>query len=176
MEELIRKYPTVFVPYEGNPGNINWDCPKGWLKHVDNLCAFIEDWNLNRDEDEDQVQCTQVKDKWAELRFYTTFCDDYIDGAIALTNLLCAKSCEECGEESKFIEIQGWYYTLCDYHTADLLFERKLGEVALTDENGKIHRKFLPLQWIFNETNFNLAITRIADNEKITVINIEVKL
>jgi len=31
-EELIKKYPKIFEPYEGNPGNVNWGgVPNGWL-------------------------------------------------------------------------------------------------------------------------------------------------
>lgn len=120
MNEIIEKYPKIFQDYEGNPGRVNWDCPLGWYKIVDWLCGSIQDYIDNvrhyRDGkpiDKEQVHCSQVKEKYGTLRFYTWSHDQEIEGMIKFAEYLSSITCQECGSmEAKTIGSY-WLVTLC---------------------------------------------------------------
>lgn len=63
-----------------------------------------------------QIQFTQIKEKFGTLRMYTTCCDNYIDGVIAMTESMSGITCEECGKPGK-LRGGGWSYTACVEHT-----------------------------------------------------------
>jgi hypothetical protein len=120
MKEIIKKYPKIFKPYEGNPFNVNWDCPDGWLNLLDLLCDSIQkhidinnQWNNKKIS---QVHCTQVKEKWATLNFYFNGGDEMIEGMVSFAENISAHVCQECGSTVKVEQhnINGWILTLCE--------------------------------------------------------------
>jgi len=90
IEELIRKYPLIFETYPGNPNGINWyGLPEGWTSVVDKLCGSIQryiDEHVSYTKDGEyrpaQVTCTQLKEKYGGLRFYTNGHDEVVEGMI----------------------------------------------------------------------------------------------
>jgi hypothetical protein len=119
MNEIIKKYPKIFQPYEGNPYNVNWDCPKGWEHIVDWLCGSIQEyldmmnneWNKR---DIPQVHCTQVKEKFARLEFYFHGGDQQIEGMVEMAQHIASKHCQECGStEDVQLTTNGWYVCKC---------------------------------------------------------------
>lgn len=128
--ELIEKYPEIFRPYEGNPGYVNYlDIPRGWLPLVDLMCGVIQDY-INRGktiENPDkaggpnyitepipQVVCSQVKEKYGGLRFYTFGHDSYVEGVIKMATLVARNTCQDCGSNDD-VKTTGmhWISTQC---------------------------------------------------------------
>lgn len=59
-----------------------------------------------------QIQFTQIKEKYGTLRLYTNHVDDYIDGVVAMAEIMSGCTCEVCGVPGKLTG-GGWYQTLC---------------------------------------------------------------
>jgi hypothetical protein len=121
IEELIRKYPLIFETYPGNPMGINWyGLPEGWIPVVDKLCGSIQSYidRYNRYTEEgpikpQQVTCTQMKEKFGGLRFYTNGHDDIVEGMISMAEYICENTCQDCGSEEDLGITQGWISVLC---------------------------------------------------------------
>lgn len=120
-EQLLQKYPKIFKPYQGNPRGVNWSgLPDGWLPIVDKLCGSIQDyvdntydWIDGEKEPKGQVRCTQMKEKFGGLRFYTDSSDDVVEGMIKMAEFLCENTCQECSSEEEIGRTKGWIYTIC---------------------------------------------------------------
>jgi hypothetical protein len=94
--DLYYKYPKIFKLMDDFYYAISSFIPNGWIQLVDWLCESIQDY-IDSDEDHHQLQCTQVKEKYASLRFYVDISDDYIDGMITLAETISQHICMECG-------------------------------------------------------------------------------
>lgn len=121
INEIIDKYPKIFKDYEGNPGRVNWECPTGWLKVLDWLCGSIQSYINNINENNThlkpipQVECQQVKEKFAGLRFYYSGGDDSIEGMVDMAEHICWDTCQNCGSNENVERVgEGWLTTLCD--------------------------------------------------------------
>lgn len=121
LNELIEKYPKIFQDYPGNPGRVNWDCPDGWLPIIDILCSTIQKYVDNTrtyvehvEEHPVQVTCSQMKEKFGSLRFYTNGNDDQVEGMIDMAELMCDNTCEVCGTHENLGYTQGWISVRCD--------------------------------------------------------------
>lgn len=133
IKDLIEKYPKIFVPYEGNPGYVNYSgVPDPWIPTIDMLCRLIQYRvdnppsikNPNYDpSDKDskmyikgssnQVVCSQVKEKYGLLRFYTFGNDSYVDGLIDFATELLWDTCENCGSREDIQTTKGWVSRKC---------------------------------------------------------------
>ena len=124
VKELIDKHPKIFQDYEGNPGRINWlDLPDGWVTHVDHLCSAIQSYIDSTVYYKDgvevrcpQVTCTQIKEKFGELRFYYIGGNDVIEGMVEMTAYLCSITCQKCGsmKQANKQVIYGWISIICE--------------------------------------------------------------
>lgn len=63
----------------------------------------------------EQVQVTQVKEKFGTLRFYYSGGDEYISGAVVMAEAMSGTTCETCGSPGH-IRGHGYVYTACDKH------------------------------------------------------------
>ena len=122
LEELLNKYPKIFKPYKGNPRGCNWSCPTGWLNILDWLCGCMQEYiDTHESHSKDgvykpeQVECLQVKEKFAGLRFYTSGHDSNIEGMIKFAEYLCWNTCQLCGTMEN-VKLRGdrWMWTLCE--------------------------------------------------------------
>lgn len=122
--QLIEKHPQIFKDYEGNPSRINWlDIPDGWIKHIDHLCSAITEYLKStiyyKDGQEvrcPEVTCTQVKEKFGELRFYYNGGNDVIEGMVEMCAYLCSITCQKCGSmtnASRQVKY-GWVSIICE--------------------------------------------------------------
>jgi hypothetical protein len=120
-EELIQKYPKIFEPYNGNPNGINWyGVPEGWLPIIDKLCGCMQhyiDYHVRYTKDghvkPQQVRCSQMKEKFGGLRFYTDGHDEVVEGMIKMAEHLCDITCQDCGSEEDLGITSGWITVLC---------------------------------------------------------------
>lgn len=120
-EQIIQKYPKIFQQYEGNPGMVNWyGLPKGWLPIIDILCGSIQRYvdgvtRYTKDgpKKPPQPTCTQMKEKFGGLRFYTNDSDDYVEGMIMMAEHMCDNTCQECGSNEDLGITKGWISVVC---------------------------------------------------------------
>ena len=98
----------------------------GWYQFIDDLYDIINDWN---NVNNTKISVIGIKSKWGRLIVsltHKTTKDSYLDCA-KIINDICSdisvessKTCEICGENGKFTEIDdGFYYAyiLCDEHS-----------------------------------------------------------
>lgn len=142
-KKLYDKYPKLFrqkdLPMTETALCWGLDCGDGWYWLIENLCHSIQGYVDSRnegvrirqkakldklfskaqlclvsDDEEWQVEATQVKEKFGTLRFYINHGDDYIYGMIWLAEVMSAGICETCGTtENVSPNKGGWVKNLC---------------------------------------------------------------
>jgi len=113
--KLFKKYPKIFRQknLSMNETCMCWGISTGdgWYWLIDNLCNTIQRYiDANKKE---QVEATQVKEKYGGLRFYYCGGDDLIDGMIWLAESMSYTICEDCGSTDGATQTEGWISTLC---------------------------------------------------------------
>lgn len=98
-----------YTPYE----LFNIECGEGWYKCIQPCLDYINDYNKDKSEDE-QIYIFQIKEKWGELCFYTSFTTPELDKLIEQAEDECSKTCEICGSKDDVgMKTTGWLTTLC---------------------------------------------------------------
>ncbi|MGV8920800.1 MAG: hypothetical protein ACOH2R_23970 [Pseudomonas sp.] len=119
-KQLIERYPNIFSIDKDGESRLalrhGIECDDGWYQLIDTLCGCIQQhidtYNL------EQFKVTQVKEKFAELRFYYSYGDERILGMVELATALSARICPVCGNPGKKIKTnENWLITRCDEHT-----------------------------------------------------------
>lgn len=111
-KQLIEKYPEIFKDI--NPMNL--EIPKGWVNLVGDLCEVLQ-LSINQNPNKNpQIVCTQMKEKFGELRFYVKSRTDYQKGQIDFSTFLSTLTCEVCGNPGKTKSYNHWLKTLCEKH------------------------------------------------------------
>jgi hypothetical protein len=106
-QELLLKYPKIFE--FTHPTNIY--IPKMWIPLVDNLCQELQEYG---DQNNVQIDCVQVKEKFGSLRFYL---DKYLvttEEIISKYEKQSRELCQECGTTEDIIRTSGWITYLCE--------------------------------------------------------------
>jgi len=89
-----------------------FDCGRGWEPLIRELSEILE--KFNRENPEIPIKATQVKEKYASLRFYVNSAPDPLWDLISTYEDRSEKICEECGKESSGPRGKGWIRTLCE--------------------------------------------------------------
>ncbi|MGB8022204.1 MAG: hypothetical protein WCF04_13325 [Candidatus Nanopelagicales bacterium] len=107
---LWTKYPLIF------PQRVGFSCNDGWYNLIDVLCervqARVDAGNC------EQVEATQVKEKYGGLRFYCDGADNAVLAFIDFAEAMSERMCEICGAPGA-PNNTGWIQTLCDAHRAE---------------------------------------------------------
>jgi hypothetical protein len=112
LNELPKKYPSLF-----KNDSFHFECGNGWYELINVLCSIIERRQLRGSVPSDDVQITQIKEKFGGLRFYCHGVDDYCYGMIDFAEKISKRICEECGNPGKLLKTESdWLYTACDEH------------------------------------------------------------
>lgn len=89
-----------------------WDLSvgEGWMPIVRSTSKEIKEIDV-----EENIQVTQVKEKFGELRFYTNWSSEEIDTIITKGVVESRSTCEECGSKDTVTqrELNRWITTLC---------------------------------------------------------------
>lgn len=128
--KLINQFPKIFNNINDNnhwPISCGISCGDGWFNLLWQLCEKL-DVLINQlpENTQKQFEVHQIKEKFGQLRFYTSFGNDDIYKAITEAEELSGKICEECGEPGKSCTIRGWVRTLCENHK--LITEKNFGK------------------------------------------------
>lgn len=105
---------TAFAPTPGH-GKPYWECGDGWLSLINPLVRLCN---------ERDVQITQIKEKFAGLRFYVAEHDNIVDAAIQEAEAASFSICEMCGKPGTKRSNGHWSKTLCDDHAREWLSGR----------------------------------------------------
>lgn len=109
-DKLIKRFPFYKVGKTiGEYFHYGFECDDGWFKLLWKLSKDLELANFTG-------QVIQVKEKFGELRFYHTGCNDVCEYLINDAEESSAFICEICGRKGKLRKIKGWLKTLCLYH------------------------------------------------------------
>ncbi|MEA3296149.1 MAG: hypothetical protein U9Q27_03375 [Patescibacteria group bacterium] len=113
--KLYKKYPKLFKQKD-LPMTQTCMCwgictGDGWYWIIDNLCNCVQSYIDNNEKD--QIEITQVKEKFGSLRFYTSYSNQFINGMICLSEHYSWNTCENCGSINNIIHTKGWISTLC---------------------------------------------------------------
>ena len=104
---IINPDPTL----KDNLMAFGFECSEGWYpliyETLDKIQAIVDRDNLD-------LEITQIKEKFGELRIYTSGYTDEIEDIIQEATKKSLKTCEVCGEPGKLVEIHGWWMTRCE--------------------------------------------------------------
>lgn len=106
IDRIQAKYPGVL------DSCFDFSPPDGWELIVEKL---IDDLMFV----DPTLKIDQVKDKFGELRVYTTNASgarEAVNALITEAENASIKTCMVCGEAGKMREKNGWYFVACDEH------------------------------------------------------------
>ncbi len=119
---LCKKFPNLYRDRDASMRETcmcwGFDVGNGWFQLIYDLSEKLETLILQIPEEDRKYCCaSQVKEKYATLRFYMTTYTDEIDKLIEEAEHKSAKICEVCGAPGK-IRVTGynWLYTSCEEH------------------------------------------------------------
>ena len=112
LNELPKKYPSLF-----KNESFYFECGNGWYELLDVLCSILERRQRRGSFPSDDIEITQIKEKFGGLRFYCHGVDDYCYGMIDFAEKISTRICEECGNPGKLVKSNtGWLHTACEEH------------------------------------------------------------
>jgi len=118
-DKLFKKYPEIFKQkdYSIKESCMPWgiETGNGWYWLIDQLCESIQSY-IDHNDKGNQLEATQVKEKYGSLRFYTNGESDIIHGMIWLAERMSEYICEECGSTEDVQQTEGWIVSLCPEH------------------------------------------------------------
>ena len=97
---LLKKFPSIYKP------NCDISTQEGWNNIILQLSEKIMDSQKN-------IQVSQVKEKFGELRFYYRPHDADIDLLISDAERQASTTCEKCGKQGRLLNNCGWMSVLC---------------------------------------------------------------
>ena len=107
----------------------------GWLPIVTPLFEYIEKYNADKKDIENftkedaekglspKIEVHQCKEKFGELRFYTSGADSTLYSLIEQAENKSLETCELCGKPGKIRSKHHWLATLCDNCAKDLNYD-----------------------------------------------------
>lgn len=87
------------------------ECDKGWTELIKPLFEYVE--NYNKTHEDNQIEITQVKEKFGGLRFYVDNAPDELHKMIDKAEAESYTICEVCGTKENVGHTQGWIKTIC---------------------------------------------------------------
>lgn len=115
---LCERYPPLFtqrhLPVTQTTMCWGFSCGDGWFALIDQLCADLQacvDAGRIR-----QPVAVQVKEKFAELRFYLSNTSEVAERPVEDATHRSRTICETCGQPGVLRVSNHWYRTRCDAH------------------------------------------------------------
>jgi len=106
MERRLDKYTYSFIG-------------KGWMKIIFNLDKKLSILHP-------KYQIAQIKQKFAQLKFYVNFIDDASYKYIFNAEKKASRTCEACGSAGKPKIINDYHMILCDEHFTELTNDKSI--------------------------------------------------
>ena len=113
-EELFNKYPKLLRQYKLKPNEtcLCWGLipGPGWTNIVADMCKELDAYREKR---ASNLELTQIKEKFGELRVYSDGGDDMVDNIIRKYEVLSRITCMGCGNPG-MMRKTGWMRCHCD--------------------------------------------------------------
>jgi hypothetical protein len=128
--DLVDAYPSLFHRPAGGSGPSCYpECGEGWRDLLERACGRIQ---AAVDGGGGTFTATQIKEKFATLRFYwrgelSHDAEANVEEAIDLAEARSACTCEVCGEEGRLHKSGAWLMTRCSAHAQGSPVEIKPG-------------------------------------------------
>jgi len=110
---LLKDFPNLYKQYYLPPTQTcmcwGFDTKDGWYDLIYELSQKLVIASP-------ETEATQVKEKFAMLRFYYTSATEEGANLIDKAEEMSGYICETCGKPGKLREDLGWYKTLCEKH------------------------------------------------------------
>jgi len=91
-DQLFEEFPRLFrqkdLPKEESAMAFGIDCPNEWFNVIHKACILIQG---HCDSIEKQIEFTQIKEKFGQLRIYCSMYDSYIHGVIDMAGEMVFK-------------------------------------------------------------------------------------
>jgi len=116
VEHLFNTYPRLFTgknrSIQESLMPFGMECGNGWFWLLNNLCVSIQSYIDNNGID--QVEFTQIKERFGRLWVHENGCDDVIFGMILMAENMSKYICEICGSTENVTSEGSWVRTLCN--------------------------------------------------------------
>ena len=113
--KLAKDFPDMFRDFDKPPEEscMHWGCEHsdGWHSIIRALCMIISR-HLGRTKQPADFKFLQVKEKFGALRIHAQGVDDFISGAIRMSEEMSVRTCEVTGHPGEMCRKGGWYRTL----------------------------------------------------------------
>lgn len=134
-QKLFERFPNFF------PTTHEIEIKDGWNRLIWRLCELIEK-EINKPMNgklKDFFHITQVKEKFGQLRFYTTGGNQIVFEAIVDAEKRSSEICEQCGKKGRLDSRYGWLLTLCKdcYNKRTKEKEERMKRFKQKNENRK---------------------------------------
>jgi RNA polymerase-binding transcription factor DksA len=117
-EKLLADFPTIYKDMYGDMRTtcmaFGISCGPGWFKLIYDLSEKLEAIAKAQPDDENRLKAEQVKEKFAQLRFYTNTSSPEIEALIQAAEDESATICEQCGAPGTIRNLKGWLRVRCD--------------------------------------------------------------
>ena len=125
-ETLAKKYPQININdhiwHELVAATIEYGT--GWHDLVIELVKKIESIYEKNNVDISEFRIDQIKEKYGELRFYTSSSISEVHDIILEYENRSATICDECGDIGSLYEKNGWLQTLCEKCASETGYEK----------------------------------------------------
>lgn len=140
---LCEKYPFL-IPYDVWTGQLDkdWDYEYTWLDDMpdgwraafgEQMCdEILAALNLLSENAKNEYRIIQIKEKFGELRWYSTWTSTELDNVIDKYSYISSRTCIKCGEPAEYIS-KGWICPWC----------RNCADTTTTKQN------FVPIEKFF---------------------------
>ena len=115
------------------------ECGKGWFPLIEPIINYIDKYNKDKENPDEQIQILQIKEKFGSLRFYTSFGNDELFRMIDEAEKESESVCEFCGSRVNVGETQGYYMTCCRKCVKEMAIEYKHSYRWLDFSTNKIY-------------------------------------
>lgn len=133
--QLHAEFADLFYSYDpdNNSSTYFCECESGWFDLL--YITFSTIKNHLKHHPKTSFKFTQIKEKFAGLRFYSYNADDFISGVISLAESMSTRTCEICGNPGYVAKCDGgyWVKTLCDNHAKELNYSKSLTKKKLQE-------------------------------------------
>lgn len=117
-KKLISDFPELYrgvdLPITENLMSFGFECGDGWFQLLYDLSSKI--MNYCKENNMPVPLVVQVKEKFAELRYYLDGADDQIYKFIDEAEDKSMATCETCGEKGSLHTHGSWLVTVCEKH------------------------------------------------------------
>lgn len=111
---LAAQYSTLLFPQDfSGQATFGFECNDGWADLIEATMRLIQQ---RAELSALDVEVTQAKEKFGELRIYHRGGDESIGAAFDIAELVSSCVCELCGKPGEVVNLEGWLLARCSQH------------------------------------------------------------